>query len=148
ARLSYRAASSFLYPSFKGLPARIRRESTAEFLRKRPQCRDDTLDTARARVVQRTAAEWSITRAKNHRAVAGVGVINNSFAQSCDADIRHRQDQPIDHLVGRLLLPGRPLRLVGLAVLPIVKASAALPPEFALGDFFAQPGWCLREQIA
>src|SRR5258708_36518451 len=83
-------------------PAGIRRKSTAEFLRQPAQGRDHVLHPAGSRIIQRAAAEWRIAGAKDHRAIDHVGIVDDAFAQTRDADVRDRQDPPGDHFVRRV----------------------------------------------
>src|SRR6266404_1125604 len=81
----------------EAIPAGIRREPAAEFLRQRAQGRDYVLEPASTRIVQRAAAKRRITGAEDHRAVDDVGIVDDALAQARDTDVRHRQDQPVDH---------------------------------------------------
>src|SRR6266404_3684401 len=86
----------------KTIPAGIRRKTAAECLRQRAQGRDHILHPAGPCVIQRAAAERRVAGAKDHRAVDHVGIVDDALAQAGDADIRDRQDQPVDHFVGGL----------------------------------------------
>src|ERR1700733_3453360 len=118
----------------EAIPAGIRREPAAELRRQYAQRRRHILRSAGAGIIQRTAAKRRISSTENHRAVDRIGIVDDSFAQAGDADVRHRQDQPVDHFRGWLCGRRRTRRLVGLAVLPNVKTLAGLAAEFTLGD--------------
>src|SRR4029078_10460041 len=108
---------------------------------------DDVLDPARPRVVQGATAERGVSGAKDHGAVHRVGIVDDAFAQGCDADIGHRQDQAVDHF--RAWRPGRLARhLLGLTILPDVKTPSGFAAELALANFVAQPRWRRRQQVA
>src|SRR6478735_10931768 len=139
---------SVMSVSPKIVPARIGRKAPAESLGQRAQGGYDIFHAARARVVQRTAAERCISGAEDHGAVDRIGIVDDTFAECRDADIGHRQHQAVDHLVGDARAGLGQRRLLGFAVAPDVKALAGLAAEFALGDFLAQPGRRRRQQIA
>src|SRR6266404_94743 len=133
---------------FEAIPARIRRKTATEFLRQRVQGRDHVVHPAGPRVIQRAAAERRVTSAKDHSAIDHVGIVDNALAQAGDADIRDRQDQPVDHFVRRLRCVWQTGALVGLAALPDVKTLAGLAAELAFCDFLAQPRRRRRQQVA
>src|SRR5512133_1849279 len=113
---------------FESFPARIRRKPAAEFVGQGIQSRDHVLYAAGSRIVQRTAAERRVAGTEDDGAVDYVGILDDALAQTGDTDIRHRQNQPVDHLCRWFRDRGHAAG-VGLAVLPGVKALAGLAAE-------------------
>src|SRR6185437_10550613 len=132
---------------FECLPAGVRRKASAEFVREPAQRRDDIVDTARAGVIERPAAERRITGTEDHRAVDNIGIVDNTFAQARDANVRHRQHQAVDHLVGDARTGLGQRALLRLTVFPAIEALAGLSAKLTLCNLLAQPGRCRRQQI-
>src|SRR5262249_18289466 len=105
------------------VPARIGPEALAEALRELPERLPDFGEAARLGIMHGPAAERRKAGGEDHGAVDGVLVRHHALAQAGDADVQHRQDQPIDHLRRRL---GHLALLHRLAVLPLVETLAGL----------------------
>ena len=93
----------------------IGRKTAAELFGQRAQGGYDILHAARTRIVHRPAAERRVAGAEDHGAVDRVGIVDDALAKARDADIGHRQHQPVDHRSVtrgpvRATAPSRPCR--------------------------------------
>src|SRR4051812_15378331 len=92
--------------SLERIPARVRRETSAVFCRELAQIGGEILRATGARILQRTAAERSVAGSEDHGPVDKVGIVDDAFAQACDADVRDRQHQAVDQFRLNLRIPG------------------------------------------
>src|SRR4029450_9147505 len=83
----------------QAVPARIGPEALAVALREALELGAHVGHAAPARIVQRPAAERGEAGGEDHGAVDRILVRHDAFAQTADADVEHRQDEGIGHLL-------------------------------------------------
>src|SRR5579883_2892144 len=112
----------------EALPSGVGRKSLAELFGELSLRRNGIGDPAHLSIMKRAAAERRETRAKNQASVGQVRLRYDPFAQTGNAGIEHRQDEPVDHLT---VFRRRNPRFHRLAVLPLVNPAACLLAKIA-----------------